>query len=721
MSPPITQPDVFPDPIEVKNRRMLFDSPMNLDIPDTFAIEQRVSGPVFGPYILLRTLGEGEFAKVKLGIHSETGQEVAVKLIKRALVATETRLIKIKREVNVLSSLDHPNIVRLFEVIETDKYIGIIIEYASGGELFDHILAHRYLKEREACRLFAQLISGVSYMHEKNVVHRDLKLENLLLDRNRNIIITDFGFANQFSSPTNDLMATSCGSPCYAAPELVVSEGMYVGTAVDIWSCGVILYAMLCGYLPFDDDPENPDGDNINLLYKYILSTPLVFPDYVSPDARDLLRRMLVPDPTQRCDMKTIMEHNWLAPYAHIFEEGKSKSKSKNKGGSEGAEQANAEPDSPTFAETARPPKRHTIQVEYDQSRTPNLLGPQPQENHLNDIIEADEDEMNDPMTVEMAFAYPSSPTRKPKGCSRVRPTTIHFSQPGAQMSIDPPSINLPYETMVKNCSFEPEPVPSGLAKSDIAVMHPNPQSSSQQAVSSNAARKVMDWFRKKSLGRQQQAFESHMAHPRRNNSRVSHEFRLRYHSGAIDDNAVTSKSPVELMQEIKMLLEELGIEIKKEYEWKLKCVRRKRTCTSSLKSRNSVISNETHSTCSTAHSSRRRTVSAFTRLLKIGSQEPAYPINFDGPPPIEPIYGDETVDSGEEIYFVMEICKLKELGKLYIVDITRRKGNLWSYKFIYHTILDRLNLKNDRFMEHQNSEHNTFTNINTSYHHVIL
>lgn len=217
-------------------------------------------------------------------------------------------------------TLKHPNIVRLYDVIETDKYIGIILEYASGGELFDHILAHRYLREKDACKLFSQLISGVWYIHQKKIVHRDLKLENLLLDRHRNVIITDFGFANRFEHRSDDLMQTSCGSPCYAAPELVISDGLYVGSAVDIWSCGVILYAMLAGYLPFDDDPANPDGDNINLLYKYIVNTPLSFPDYISEEARDLLSIMLVPDPARRADLPTIMAHQWLAPYAHNFE-----------------------------------------------------------------------------------------------------------------------------------------------------------------------------------------------------------------------------------------------------------------------------------------------------------------------------------------------------------------------------------------------------------------
>ncbi|KAG2205234.1 hypothetical protein INT47_009499, partial [Mucor saturninus] len=239
-----------------------------------------------GPYNLLQTLGEGEFGKVKLGIHSETGQEVAIKLIKKEGAGSDTRINKVEREISVLKTLNHPYIVKLFNVVETEKYIGIILEYASGN--------------------------SVQYMHKRKIVHRDLKLENLLLDKNRNIIVTDFGFANQFDLAADDLMATTCGSPCYAAPELVVNAGLYAGSAVDIWSCGVILYAMICGFLPFDDDPSNPDSDNINQLYRYILSTHLMFPSYVSAEARDLLQRMLVPDPTKRCSLEYIIQHPWL-------------------------------------------------------------------------------------------------------------------------------------------------------------------------------------------------------------------------------------------------------------------------------------------------------------------------------------------------------------------------------------------------------------------------
>ncbi|KAJ0161386.1 Fatty acyl-CoA synthetase and RNA processing-associated kinase 1 [Colletotrichum tanaceti] len=306
----------------------------------------------FGDYILGNTIGEGEFGKVKLGWKNDGGVQVAIKLIKRDSVGNNpSRLAKIYREIAILRGISHPNIVRLHEMVETERHIGIILEYASGGELFDYILNHRYLKDNAARRLFAQLVSGVGYLHKKGIVHRDLKLENLLLDRNRNIIITDFGFANTFDAEedlseeeelnlgdrefvkklgldrvkTNgtrkgDLMQTSCGSPCYAAPELVVSDSLYTGRKVDVWSCGVILYAMLAGYLPFDDDPANPEGDNINLLYKYIVNTPLTFPEYVTPHARDLLRRILVPNPRKRADLFEVARHSWLSEYAHVVE-----------------------------------------------------------------------------------------------------------------------------------------------------------------------------------------------------------------------------------------------------------------------------------------------------------------------------------------------------------------------------------------------------------------
>ncbi|KAJ3408081.1 hypothetical protein HDU80_006920 [Chytriomyces hyalinus] len=171
-----------------------------------------------------------------------------------------------------------------------------------------------HLAESEGRKFFAQLVAGVSYMHFMGIVHRDLKLENLLLGPDNNILISDFGFANTSS----EHMATQCGSPSYAAPELV-SNSDYVGVSVDIWSCGVILYGMLCGYLPYDDDPSNPDSENIQRLYQYIRSTALTYPPYISNTARHLMSIMLVPNPQNRAKMSDVLSHTWLAPESEIL------------------------------------------------------------------------------------------------------------------------------------------------------------------------------------------------------------------------------------------------------------------------------------------------------------------------------------------------------------------------------------------------------------------
>lgn len=274
----------------------------------------------FGAYVLGSTLGEGEFGKVKLGWRKDgkMPSQVAIKLIKRdSIPKGSERECKVHREINALKKLSHPNIVRLEEVLQNDKYVGIVLDYASGGELFDYIYNHKHLKDSLALKLFAQLVSGVQYMHSKKIVHRDLKLENLLLDKHKNIIISDFGFVNSFSE--SELMKTSCGSPCYAAPELVLKHEPYEARKVDVWSCGVILYAMLAGYLPFDDDPENPEGSNISKLYNYISTTELTFPEYVQPLPRNLLRNILVPEPKYRYTLKQVCQHSWLAPHFNFL------------------------------------------------------------------------------------------------------------------------------------------------------------------------------------------------------------------------------------------------------------------------------------------------------------------------------------------------------------------------------------------------------------------
>lgn len=319
----------------------------NVKVPQRQSVKKP---PTFGPYILGKTIGEGEFGKVKLGWSKnkknknafnfqmantlndnsndimkklngkidtdDMPKQVAIKLIKNSSIPegseAETKLF---REINSLRVLTHPNIVRLEEVIRNDTHIGIVLEYASGGEFYKYIQEKKRLKENESCRLFAQLISGVHYMHSKGMAHRDLKLENLLLDRFENLIITDFGFVNEFHPGKHELMKTSCGSPCYAAPELVVSSRPYQAKKADLWSCGIILFAILAGYLPWDDDSSNPDGDDIAKLYMYITQTPLKFPDYIAPIPRDLLRRILVSNPKHRLSMEQVYQHQWLKPH----------------------------------------------------------------------------------------------------------------------------------------------------------------------------------------------------------------------------------------------------------------------------------------------------------------------------------------------------------------------------------------------------------------------
>jgi len=273
--------------------------------------ERQVASKTFGKYMILHTIGKGEFGKVKLAYDPQRDLEVAIKFIKRSNITSAQKQAKLEREINILQNLNHPNIVHLYDVIETEKYIGIVMAYANGGELFEYISENQYLSEEESAKFFLQLLDGVQYLHNLHIVHRDLKLENLLLDQDGNIVITDFGFANNSRKNPSGLLSTSCGSPCYAAPELVINDN-YVGEAADIWSCGIILYAMLCGYLPFDDDPNNPDGENLDLLYKYILESQLTFPDYISEDAQELVCGMLIPDPEKRWPMEKVLSHKWL-------------------------------------------------------------------------------------------------------------------------------------------------------------------------------------------------------------------------------------------------------------------------------------------------------------------------------------------------------------------------------------------------------------------------
>eukprot|EP00439_Symbiodinium_sp_Y106_P051066 s7326_g6.t2 len=200
-----------------------------------------VSNKNLGHYILGRTIGEGTFGKVKLGRHILTGERVAVKVLEKDRIQEVADIERVAREVQLLKLIRHPHVVQLFEIIETRGQLYLIMEYASGGELFDYIVQNQRVPEPEACRFFHQIIAGVEQIHAMNVVHRDLKPENLLLDEHKCIKIVDFGLSNRFDD--NQLLRTACGSPCYAPPEMVSGQS-YVPQMCDLWSCGVILFAM---------------------------------------------------------------------------------------------------------------------------------------------------------------------------------------------------------------------------------------------------------------------------------------------------------------------------------------------------------------------------------------------------------------------------------------------------------------------------------------------
>ncbi|ELT95457.1 hypothetical protein CAPTEDRAFT_119833 [Capitella teleta] len=257
--------------------------------------------PHIGKYRLIKTIGKGNFAKVKLAKHVPTGREVAIKIIDKTQL-NQSSLQKLMREVRIMKVLDHPNIVKLFEVIETEKTLYLVMEYASGGEVFDYLVAHGRMKEKEARAKFRQIVSSVQYCHQKHIVHRDLKAENLLLDGDMNIKIADFGFSNEFT-PGNKL-DTFCGSPPYAAPELFQGK-KYDGPEVDVWSLGVILYTLVSGSLPFD-------GQNLKELRERVLRGKYRIPFYMSTDCENLLKKFLVLNPMKRASLENIMKDKWM-------------------------------------------------------------------------------------------------------------------------------------------------------------------------------------------------------------------------------------------------------------------------------------------------------------------------------------------------------------------------------------------------------------------------
>ncbi|KAG2726690.1 hypothetical protein I3760_01G125400 [Carya illinoinensis] len=267
--------------------------------------EAEREGMRLGKYELGRTLGEGNFGKVKLAKNIETGQSFAVKILEKTKIINLKITDQIKREIATLKLLKHPNVVRLHEVLASKTKIYMVLEYVTGGELFDRIASKGRLKENVGRKVFQQLIDAVSYCHTKGVFHRDLKLENVLIDARGNIKISDFGLSALPQHLRGDgLLHTTCGSPNYIAPEILANRG-YDGATSDIWSCGVILYVILTGQLPFDDR-------NLAVLYQKIFKGDTQIPTWLSPGAQKLIRRILDPNPLTRITTEDIKADEWF-------------------------------------------------------------------------------------------------------------------------------------------------------------------------------------------------------------------------------------------------------------------------------------------------------------------------------------------------------------------------------------------------------------------------
>ena len=249
-------------------------------------------------YTIKGLIGKGTFSIVKLGENKSTKEKVAIKIMQKNRIINKEDFIRINRELDILKSLNHhPNVIKIYKILEDSKKFYIIMEYCENGELFNRIVEKQHLNEDESALFYYQLICGLEYIHKNKIAHRDLKPENLLLSKNDILKIIDFGLSNY----SNNLLVTPCGSPCYASPEMV-SGRKYNGSLIDIWSTGIILFAMICGYLPFEDK-------NNELLFEKILKCKIKYPNYIGDLPLDLMKKILVIDPNKRITLNEIKKH----------------------------------------------------------------------------------------------------------------------------------------------------------------------------------------------------------------------------------------------------------------------------------------------------------------------------------------------------------------------------------------------------------------------------
>ena len=283
--------------------------------PKTFENKKKLYNNEYkiGGYLIKNNLGEGTFGKVKLGIYLKSGEKVAIKIISKKKLKEKNDQIHLKREIDLLQKLNHINIISVYEIFENIDNYYIVMEYCSKGELFNYIVSKRRLNEAEAAYFFYQLINGLEYIHSIGISHRDIKPENLLLTGNYILKIIDFGLSNYYNDNINKYLATPCGSPCYSSPEMVSGKS-YNGFKVDVWSCGIVLFAMLCGYLPFDDKTDD------KIIFKKIVECEIKYPFFLSDMARDIIAKLLIKDPNKRISIKEVKMHPFYIKGKKKFE-----------------------------------------------------------------------------------------------------------------------------------------------------------------------------------------------------------------------------------------------------------------------------------------------------------------------------------------------------------------------------------------------------------------
>ena len=260
-------------------------------------------------YIFKEDIGEGNFGKVKLAIHKETGEEFAIKILNKKQIKIKMKNT-IFKENEIITKFNHINVIFVFAIIEDTENYYIVMEYCKTGELFDYIVANQFLSEEESSIFFYQLINGVEYIHSKGIAHRDLKPENLLLTEKKILKIIDFGLSHEFDQI--NFLSTKCGSPSYASPE-IIKGGKYDGFKTDIWCCGIILYAMVCGYLPFE-------GEDNNSLFKNIVECNPEIPDYLSFECQELIMDILKEDPMDRLTIEEIKKSKFYLKGKALYE-----------------------------------------------------------------------------------------------------------------------------------------------------------------------------------------------------------------------------------------------------------------------------------------------------------------------------------------------------------------------------------------------------------------